>query len=238
MTLTTDDRRRAQVKPGARRARDRYADLFDFAPIGLLTLDEKGVISRVNLTGGALLGFDPVMLRGSRFARFVQEEDVDRWGRFFPDLVRGGDTESCDLAIWRSDGSPFAGHVDGRFRAFFGPESSCSSRSPTSRSESAPTRRTSGPWPLSQRARSTSAGSSSAFRYRLRWPTRAGRSCTSTISSPGSSATAATTFPRWVPGTAEPTRTTRIAGGRARPGPRGFRRRQGAAGARRPPPVG
>ena len=124
MTLTTDDRRRAQVKPGARRARDRYADLFDFAPIGLLTLDEKGVISRVNLTGGALLGFDPVMLRGSRFARFVQEEDVDRWGRFLSDLVRGGDTESCDLAIWRSDGSPFAGHVDGRFRAFFGPESS------------------------------------------------------------------------------------------------------------------
>ena len=124
MTLTTDDRRESQVEKGSRRTRDRYADLFDFAPVGYLTLDEKGVISRANLASAALLGFDPVMLRGSRFARLVHEEDVGRWGQFLSDLVRGGDRKSCDLEIWRRDGSAFAGHVDGWFRAFLGPESS------------------------------------------------------------------------------------------------------------------
>jgi signal transduction histidine kinase len=37
-------------------ARDRYADLYDFAPIGYLTLSRAGVITDVNLAGAALLG--------------------------------------------------------------------------------------------------------------------------------------------------------------------------------------
>ncbi len=37
-------------------ARDRYADLYDFAPVGYLTLDDKGNIININLRGAAVLG--------------------------------------------------------------------------------------------------------------------------------------------------------------------------------------
>ena len=39
-------------------ARSRYADLYDFAPIGFITLSRTGLVSDVNIAGAALLGFD------------------------------------------------------------------------------------------------------------------------------------------------------------------------------------
>lgn len=37
-------------------ARDRYSDLYDFAPVGYLTLDRNGCIQEINLSGAAMLG--------------------------------------------------------------------------------------------------------------------------------------------------------------------------------------
>jgi PAS domain-containing protein len=39
-------------------ARDRYADLYDFAPVGYFTLDHEGKIIEVNLAGAQLLGLE------------------------------------------------------------------------------------------------------------------------------------------------------------------------------------
>jgi len=44
-------------------ARDRYADLYDFAPIGYLTLGRTGTITDVNLAGAALLGHHQAFLQ-------------------------------------------------------------------------------------------------------------------------------------------------------------------------------
>jgi len=48
--------------------RERYTDLFDFAPAGYFTLTADGSIRQVNLTGALLLGIERAHLTGQRFA--------------------------------------------------------------------------------------------------------------------------------------------------------------------------
>src|SRR4051794_20384188 len=39
-------------------SRDRYATLFDFSPIGYITLDDKGSIREINLTAASMFGLN------------------------------------------------------------------------------------------------------------------------------------------------------------------------------------
>jgi PAS domain-containing protein len=56
-------------------SRERYADLYDFAPVGYLTLDVSGRILSINLTGAALLGVPRERVLGHSLDRFVARED-------------------------------------------------------------------------------------------------------------------------------------------------------------------
>jgi len=53
------------------KSRDRYLDLYEFAPIGYLTLTRDALIAEINLTGAALLGEDRNKLINRRFTAFV-----------------------------------------------------------------------------------------------------------------------------------------------------------------------
>ena len=49
----------------------RYTALYDFAPVGYLTLDRAGAIRSVNLTGATLLGLPRPAVVGTAFSRFL-----------------------------------------------------------------------------------------------------------------------------------------------------------------------
>jgi signal transduction histidine kinase len=53
--ITAQNEQLRKTQSELEQARDRYADLYDFAPIGYLTLDRAGVITDVNLAGAVLL---------------------------------------------------------------------------------------------------------------------------------------------------------------------------------------
>ena len=56
-------------------SRNRYADLYDFAPIAYCTLDERGCIREVNFTGASLLGRDRMALIGAPLLSVVRMDD-------------------------------------------------------------------------------------------------------------------------------------------------------------------
>jgi PAS domain-containing protein len=61
--------------------RDRYMDLYEFSPFGYLTINPKGLIAEINLTGADLLGQNRQRLLDSNFANLVIPEDQFRWRR-------------------------------------------------------------------------------------------------------------------------------------------------------------
>src|SRR5882757_9906065 len=93
-------------------SRDRYVDLYEFAPVGYLTLDHDGLIAEANLVGAALLGMDRKRLMNRRFAAFVAPEDGDRWYRHFAHVMQRADKRRCELALQRTDGSRFHAQAD------------------------------------------------------------------------------------------------------------------------------
>ena len=58
-------------------ARARYFDLYDLAPIGYVTLDEKGVVGEANIPASSLLGVARSELVRQPFFRFILTEDRD-----------------------------------------------------------------------------------------------------------------------------------------------------------------
>ena len=60
-------------------SRDIYADLYDYAPLPYVTLDEYGVVRNINLTGAELLGRGRLSLEGVPFQRIVDDADARRF---------------------------------------------------------------------------------------------------------------------------------------------------------------
>lgn len=57
-------------------SRDRYADLYDFSPVGYVTFDAKGCITEINLSGAMLLGLERSRLIGVPMTVFVDKADL------------------------------------------------------------------------------------------------------------------------------------------------------------------
>lgn len=95
-------------------ARDRYVDLFDFAPVSYLTLDRGGRIVEANLTAAATCGMDRRDMLGTPFVRLVAPHDADRWQRLTAAAFRQGDPRRIELSLLRQDGGRFHAQADCR----------------------------------------------------------------------------------------------------------------------------
>ena len=110
LEMQNEELRRAQVD--MEESRDRYLDLYEFAPVGYLTLARTGQISESNLTGATILGMDRNKLLQQRFDHFVSPEDRDRWHLLFVSVMEHAGKNGIELSLQRSDGSVFHSHLD------------------------------------------------------------------------------------------------------------------------------
>ncbi|NOT15533.1 MAG: PAS domain S-box protein, partial [Methylotenera sp.] len=84
-------------------SRDKYLDLFEFAPIGYFTLTATGLIAEVNFTGAELLGVERKKLLLRPFSRHIAPDCCDQFHLRLSRLMRDEEQQSYDLQIQGKD---------------------------------------------------------------------------------------------------------------------------------------
>ena len=105
LEMQNEELRKSQVELAE--SRDKYSDLYDFAPIGYFTLDDKGLILEANLTGADLLGLERVSLVKKGFSQFVAPGLQDAFYSHRERVLKTGTRQICELELRRKDKSPF-----------------------------------------------------------------------------------------------------------------------------------
>ena len=88
------------------KSRDRYADLYDFAPVGYIDVDETGTILGINLTGAAMLGTERQDLLGLPFASFFTQENQDVYRDHLLECKRSSEGAINDMTLNTKKGVP------------------------------------------------------------------------------------------------------------------------------------
>jgi len=105
LEMQNEELRRTQLELAE--ARDRYIDLYDFAPIGYFTISAKGIILQANLTGANMLGIERGRLFGQPFSRFIAKESQDNFYLYHNKLFDSGNRQTCELSLKKKDGGVF-----------------------------------------------------------------------------------------------------------------------------------
>ncbi|MCJ7766301.1 MAG: ATP-binding protein [Thiovulaceae bacterium] len=79
--------------------RRRYFDLYNMAPVGYCTLDDKGLILQANLAASTLLGIPRAHLLKQPLSRFILKEDQDIYYFYSKQLFESGRSKSCELRV-------------------------------------------------------------------------------------------------------------------------------------------
>jgi PAS domain S-box-containing protein len=93
-------------------SRDRYVDLYDFAPVGYLSLNTEGLIIGINLTGAKLLGKERKAILNSRFTLSIADDHKDLWYRHFIHTKKNPGTQSLELPFPSKNGETLHYHLD------------------------------------------------------------------------------------------------------------------------------
>lgn len=102
LEMQNEQLRHSQIE--LEQSRVKYADLFDFAPIGYFVFDAKGCIARMNLTAASMLHENRQNLIGKPFNLFVAGPDKDAFRRHRQAAVETTTTHECTIRLLQ-DGS-------------------------------------------------------------------------------------------------------------------------------------
>ncbi|MRR57230.1 MAG: PAS domain-containing protein [Deltaproteobacteria bacterium] len=64
-----------QAREALEVSRNKYAELYDFAPVGYFAFDAHGLIREVNLAGAQLLGIERQLLANKPFSQFIADAE-------------------------------------------------------------------------------------------------------------------------------------------------------------------
>ncbi len=92
---------------------ERYQDLYDFSPTGLITLSSAGDIIGLNLMAAQLLGKERSYLKGSMLGFFVSQETRPVFNLFIEKIFQSGKREACEVVLTTKDREPVYVYIAG-----------------------------------------------------------------------------------------------------------------------------
>ncbi len=93
-------------------SRNKYVELYDFAPVGYFTFDKQGLILEVNLTGAKLLGLERKLLLKRPLMNFIaQTAQKNIFSKHLKEVFQKQESATCDILITRKDGDVFYAHL-------------------------------------------------------------------------------------------------------------------------------
>lgn len=110
LELQNEDLRHAQEE--LEHARQKYTDLYEFAPAAYLTITATGLIDEANLTAAEMLGVERAGLLGQPFSAFILLADQDIFYRHRQELLAIKDKQAYELRLQKQDGTVFHAQVE------------------------------------------------------------------------------------------------------------------------------
>jgi|GEM_PF-2021747 len=101
LEMQNEELRRTQVE--LEQSRSRYTDLFDFAPVGYLLLNQDGVIAEANLTATTMLQVERRRLVGKPFHLYMLGGSKDAFRHHQNALFKTGEPQESDVELMRRD---------------------------------------------------------------------------------------------------------------------------------------
>lgn len=78
---------------------ERFKDLYDFAPVGYLTMTRDNRIAEANLTAASLLGIERSCLKGAHFTSFITAEDLPVFNALIVRLFNDQKPKNCQVRL-------------------------------------------------------------------------------------------------------------------------------------------
>ena len=83
----------------AKREHERYLELFDFAPVAYLTLEENHIIRKGNICAATLLGFEQSQIVGHDFTWYVSYDYRPAFIHFLSNIFAAGNRQQTEIAL-------------------------------------------------------------------------------------------------------------------------------------------
>ena len=100
-----------KAKEKAELAEEKYAELYDFAPTGLLSITKEAEILELNFAAARMLGKERAKLMKKRFDIFLSQETLSVFNLFVQKVFTSKTKQSCEVIIVNEGNCALAGQV-------------------------------------------------------------------------------------------------------------------------------
>jgi PAS domain S-box-containing protein len=110
LEMQNDELRRTQVE--LEESRNRYVDLYDFAPVGYITVNQNLLVIEANLSCANLLGSEKSKLMNKGLSGYIAKDYQNKYYTFIRRCLEMKEKQTCQLKLVKKNGAEFYAQLE------------------------------------------------------------------------------------------------------------------------------